>query len=101
MPPKPKKQYPKQYFKSLEEIYRLRFGAFLSLANRHIYNKDYAIDAVHEAFEKSVEYFNKNTTRKVREQIIQWRILRACKRLNKYGKEVPVGIDFSGLEEAH
>lgn len=86
-----KRKFRKQWFPSIEAIYKQRMGAFLALAKRHVYNRDLAIDVVHSALAQSVEYFNKNPTRKVREDIINWRILKECKRVNKYSVEVPYG----------
>jgi hypothetical protein len=68
-------------------------GAFLSLARKHIFNRDYAIDAVHDAFAKSVEYFNRYPENKVRESILNWLILKACKEYNKYSNEVCLEIE--------
>lgn len=85
------KPNPRQYFKTVEEIYEKRFNALLAVANRHVYNKDLSVDAVHDAFAKAIEYFNKNPERKVREQIMIWLVLKACKRLNKHSKEIPFG----------
>lgn len=83
---------PKQYFTDVESIYKARFNSFLALASRHVYNKDYAVDAVQDAMVKAVEYFAKNPHRKVREQIMRWLILKSVKKINKYSKEIPWGL---------
>jgi hypothetical protein len=88
---KAKKEYRTQYWNSIEEIYKARMGSFLKLASRHVYNKDLAIDCVHDALAKSVEYFNKHKERKVREDVINWLVLKACKKANKFSREVPFG----------
>lgn len=99
------KQYkinPKQYWPSIDAIYRARMNAFLALASRHVFNKDHAIDAVQDAMVKSVEYFKDKPDRKIREQIIRWQVLKACKRINKYSKEIPYGLfreDYSETDE--
>lgn len=67
-------------------------NAFLALASRHVFNKDHAVDAVQDAVVKTVEYFKKNPDRKIREQIVRWQVLKACKRINKYSKEIPYGL---------
>lgn len=85
------KPNPRQYFKTVEELYEKRFNALLAVANRHVYNKDLAVDAVHDAFAKALEYFKKNPDKKVREQIMVWLVLKACKKLNKYSAEIPFG----------
>lgn len=82
----------RQYFKDLDTAYKLRFGALMSTAYRHVYNKDLAVDAVHDAFVKAVEYFNKNKERKVRENILHWLVIKSCKKINKFSREVPYGL---------
>lgn len=89
---KPYKMNPKQWFPDVESIYKARMNSFLALASRHVYNKDYAIDAVQDACVKAVEYFKKNPERKVREQVMRWLILKSCKKINKYSKEIPFGL---------
>ncbi len=82
----------KQWFPDVESIYKARMNSFLALASRHVYNKDYAIDAVQDACVKAVEYFKKNPDRKVREQVMRWLILKSVKKINKYSKELPYGL---------
>lgn len=89
---KPYKINPRQFWPDVESIYKARMSSFLALASRHVYNKDYAIDAVQDACVKAVEYFKKNPERKVREQIMRWLILKSCKKINKYSKEIPYGL---------
>ena len=99
---KPYKLNPKQWFPDVESIYKARMNSFLALASRHVYNKDFAIDAVQDACVKAVEYFKKNPERKVREQIMRWLILKSCKKINKYSKEIPFGLfreDYSETDE--
>lgn len=89
---KPYRLNPKQFFLTVEDIYKARMNSFLALASRHVYNKDYAIDAVQDACVKAVIYFKEHPERKVREQIMRWLILKSCKKINKYSKEVPYGL---------
>lgn len=99
---KPYKINPKQWFPDVESIYKARMNSFLALASRHVYNKDYAIDAVQDACVKAVEYFKKNPERKVREQVMRWLILKSCKKINKYSKEIPYGLfreEYSETDE--
>ena len=88
----------KQYFKTVEEIYKTRLNSFLALASRHVYNKDLALDVVHNAITKSLEYKKKNPKMNVDEQIIRFLILKACKKMNKYSVEIPYG-DSSDFEK--
>jgi len=83
---------PRQWWPDVETLYKARLNSFLALAARHIYNKDHSIDVVQDAMVKTVEYFNKNPDRKIREQIVRWQILKAVKRANKYSREVPWGL---------
>lgn len=87
----------KQYFESVEQLYNVRLNYLISFASRHIYNRDFAIDAVHDALAKAVEYFAKHEDRKVQLQIIEWLIIKSCKKLNKYSNEIPT--DFSVVEQ--
>ena len=64
------------------------------VARRHIYNKDYATDAVHDAFTKTCAHIEKHPDHKVSGFIIVRELMRACRRINKIGSmEVPT--DFS------
>ena len=88
-----------QYFGSVEDMYKCRLNSFISLAGRHLYNRDYAIDAVHDAFIRAVEYFTKNPDKKVREHIMNFHILKACKKINKKNSwEIPYGLLNSDKE---
>ena len=82
----------KQYWTTVESMYRDRFNSFVLLASRHVYNKDLAVDVVHDAFVKVLKYFNEHPDRKVREHIVNHKIIQACKRANKYSKELPSGL---------
>jgi len=78
-----------QYFNSVDELYRLRLNAFIKLAGRYLYNRDYAWDAVHMALAKTLEYLKKNPSRNLREDIVNHLIIRACKKLNRFSRELP------------
>lgn len=80
-----------KFWPNLDVLYKVRLNSFLELAGQHIYNRDHAIDAVHDAFTKSLKYFNKNPNKKVSEFVVRSLILRSCKKMNKYSKEVPYG----------
>ena len=84
---------PKQYFTSLETMYKLRLNSFLQTANKHIYNRDYALDAVHDAFVKAQVYKNKHPDRNFREQILHVLIIRAARKINKkFSSEISSGL---------
>ncbi len=83
------KDHQPQYFTKLEDLYKLRMGSFMQTANMHIFNKDYAMDAIHDAFAKAQVYHNKNPERNFREQIMHVLIIRSCRKYNKkYSQEV-------------
>jgi hypothetical protein len=85
---------PNQWWKDLDLLYRNRLNSLLAVASRHVYNKDLALEVVHDAFAKAQEYFNnpKNKDRKVREQILVWLVLKAAKKKNKKeSRELPAG----------
>lgn len=87
---------PKQFFTNLEAIYAKRLNAFIATANRHIYNRDYSLDAVHDAFAKAQKYFNENKSRKVREKIIHFLVIKACKKYNRTSREIPRSVFDEG-----
>ena len=80
------------FWPNLDALYKARLNSFLELAGHHIYNRDHAIDVVHNAFAKSVSYFNKNPNKKVSEFIVRNLILRACKKENRFSREKPAGL---------
>lgn len=85
---------PKQYWGSLELLYKNRFNSLMALAGRYVYNRDHAVDCVHSAFARAQEYFNnpRNKNRKVREQILVWLVLKEVKKKNrKESREIPYG----------
>ena len=93
---------PKQWWPTLEALYKNRFNSLVSVASRYIYNKDHAVDCVHDAFAKATEYFNnpKNKDRKIREQILVWLVIKAVKKKNKKeSREIPFG-DTRYLEQS-
>lgn len=79
-------------FNSLDEAYRELVPGLINFASRHIYSRSYAIDAVHDAFVKAQIYLNKpeNKGKKVSSFLLQRETARACRRLNKYSREVGV-----------
>ncbi len=82
-----------QYFKNLEDLYNLRMSSFLQTANKHIFNRDFSIDAIHDAFVKAQVYHNKHPDRNFREQILHVLIIRAARKINKkYSQEVSSGL---------
>ncbi len=90
---------PKQYYKSVEDMYNARLNYFIKLASRHVYNKDLAIDVVHDAFAKTLEYFKKHPENKVRPQIMEWWVLKCAKKTNRFSREIPSGYNFEENEE--
>ena len=57
-----------------------------------MYRKDLAIDMVHDALAKTLEYMNKHEGKKVSENIVRFLILKACKKQNKYSVELESGL---------
>jgi DNA-directed RNA polymerase specialized sigma24 family protein len=84
---------PRQYFTTVEDLYKNQFMHFVKIAGRHVYNRDLAIDVVHDAFIKSLEYFKKHPEKKVRPHIMEYLVLRAAKRKNRESKEIPSGLN--------
>ena len=81
-------------YNNADEAYRDLSTRLAHVARRHLFNKYYAIDAVHDAFEKTCTYVNKQPGRKISGFIIIRELMRACRRINQKGsKEIPT--DFS------
>ena len=87
------------YFNSVEELYKNRLNNLIRLADRFIYNKDYSIDAVHDAMAKSIEYFNKHPEKKVQAEIVEWLVIKACKKHNRFSQEITHGHPGSNKDE--
>ena len=90
-------QVSKQWFPTVEALYKARLNALLAVASRYVYNKDLALDMVHDALAKSLAYFQKHPERKIRENIVHLLIIKACKKANKTSVEVPYGL-MNGYE---
>jgi len=86
-------------YDTLDEAYTELFPRLVSIARRHIYNQDYAQDAVQDAFCKTVEYSKKNPGRKISGFIIARELMRACRRINKKGSQ-DIPTDFSAIAVA-
>ncbi len=82
------------FHRSIEDLYKNRLNALVKFAQGHVYRSDLAIDVVHDAISKSVEYFNRHPGKKVSERIVQFLILKACKKVNKFSIEIPSGLSF-------
>ena len=80
-------------FNTLEEAYKALVPSLVSYASKHIYNRDYAIDAVQDAFVKAQIYLNKRPTARVSGFLLKREVIRACRRLNRYSVELPT--DFT------
>lgn len=83
---RPNFKSPSAWFISVDELYAKRLDYLISFARRHLYQTDSAVDTVHDAIAKSIEYFNRpeNKTKKVYQRNIEYAILRLCKKHNKY-----------------
>lgn len=87
-------------YDSLDLAYKDLSERLTSIARRHIYNRDYAVDAVHDAFVKAAEYVQKNPKRKVSGFLIARELMRACRRLNKRSSvEVPTDFSAQSIRE--
>ena len=82
----------KQYFTNVEDAYRTMYSKLLDVARKHIYNKDYGVDALQDAFLMAQSYHNKNPKMKIRSSILYVLVIRACKKYNKHSREVPFGL---------
>lgn len=81
---------------NIEEAYKDLAVRMSAVARRHIYNRDYAIDAVHDAFTKAAENAKKKPGKGVSGFILMRELMRACRRINKKGS-IEVPTDFSDM----
>ena len=81
-------------FDTLDEAYTELYPKLVSIARRHIFNQDYAQDAVQDAFVKALVYSKNNPKRKISGFIIARELMRSCRRINKKGSQ-DIPMDFS------
>jgi hypothetical protein len=87
----------KNYYETIEEAYRDLVGPLSRYASSHLHKPDECIDAVHDAFTKTVEYARKHTDRRISKYVLYRETIRACRRRNKKTSlEVP--HDFNSQE---
>lgn len=88
-------------FNTLEEAYRALVPSLVAYASKHIYNKSYALDAVHDAFVKAQIYLKKpkNKDKKISGFLLQRETIRACRRINKRSVELPVDFTNEAVAE--
>lgn len=83
-------------YDNIEDAYKDQFEVLKNLANRHLYRKEDAIDVVHNAFTKALEYVAKHKDKmppvRISSYILYREVLIGCRRLNKYSIEVPSGL---------
>lgn len=72
----------------LEEFYKNKIAYLIAFASRHVYNRDYAIDVVHDGLAMVLQWSRKNPGKRVDMNVVKFLILRACKKANKYANEV-------------
>jgi DNA-directed RNA polymerase specialized sigma24 family protein len=74
----------KKHYDTIEEAYKEAFEPLLTYAKRHLYNKDEAIDCVHDAFEKWMVFANNSKKAETISVYLLYReVMRACRRRNK------------------
>ena len=86
-------------FSSIDEAYKETLPKLISIAQAHLYNRDEGIDVAHEAFEKALEYVDKNRGKQV--NISYYLLVRTVLRLcRKYNKRISIEVpyDFRGQE---
>ncbi len=89
----------KQYFVSLDDLYKARLNLFIQTANRCLMNTDHAMDAVHDAFVKAAIYAKKHPGCHFRERVVNVLVIRACAKINKkYGNEVQYETSYQNGE---
>lgn len=80
----------------VEEFYKKKIGYLISFASRHVRNRDYAIDVVHDGLAMTLEWSRKNPGKRIDMNVVKFLILRSCKKVNKYALEVQFKDDSHG-----
>lgn len=78
----------KKLYDSLDEAYKELVGPLTEYARKHLANKDLAIDAVHDAFQKRIEYELGHPGIKTSRYLMYRETIRACRRINRKEKEL-------------
>lgn len=83
-------------YNTVAEAYTQEFNRLLSIAKSRLHNQDHAVDCVHEAFKKILEYKLKHTSRKISGFILRSEVIRATQRMNKQS-----GIELTILDRSN
>ena len=75
----------------LDKYYRENINSLVRFAYSHVYKKDEAIDAVHDALIKVKVWLDKNPERKISDKVVRHKVLIACSRRNRKDKNIPAG----------
>lgn len=74
--------------KSLDQVYNELIGPLTRYAEKHLYRKEDAKDAAHDAFVKGLDYVGKHPDGILSKFILFREVARACRRLNKTSREI-------------
>lgn len=76
-------------YNNIDEAYKKATPRLVSIAKTYLYNSDYAIDCVHQAFEKALVYLRKHPKAKISDFLLVRETMAAVRRDNKhYATEV-------------
>jgi DNA-directed RNA polymerase specialized sigma24 family protein len=70
-------------YSTMEEAYKAEFSRLVSSAKTLLINKDYAIDCVHDAFEKVLLYVSKRPGSRINGFLLLREVSRAAKKYNR------------------
>ena len=80
---------------SFEEAYKELVVPLSHVTSTRLFNPDFAIDAVQDAFTKVVEYLKKNPGKRISKFLLTREAIRACRRLNKkFGYFLPSTLNY-------
>lgn len=80
-------------FDTFEEAYKYLVMPLTRIASTRLFNSDFAIDAVHDAFAKLVDYTVKHPGKRISTFLLTRETIRACRRLNKkFGYTIPSNL---------
>lgn len=86
-------------YKTLTEAYSAKVDGMVIYATRKLYRKEDAMDVVHDAYVKALEYHEKNRRAVISSFILDRELDRAIRRANKTSVEMPSADPLSEHSE--
>ncbi len=78
------------HYKDVDDAYRKLFPELANYASRMLANKDQSIDAVHDAFDKVIQWQARNPQGNISHKQIYRLVLRACRKINRHNRFISI-----------